>query len=67
MLGHGDYTVKNQLCQNRERTGVPARAARVGWWLRPDHGIKLRVDPIATAPGSDAYASDAQTAQAKTL
>src|SRR5712664_32046 len=35
MLGHGDYTVKNQLCQNRER-------------LRPDHGIKLRVDPIAT-------------------
>jgi len=24
------------LCQNRERTGVPARAARVGWWMRPD-------------------------------
>jgi len=21
--------------QNRERTGVPARAARVGWWMRP--------------------------------
>jgi hypothetical protein len=22
--------------QNRERTGIPARAARVGWWRRPD-------------------------------
>src|SRR5213080_648733 len=22
--------------QNRERTGVPKRAARLGWWLRPD-------------------------------
>ena len=21
-------------CQNRLRTGVPARAARVGWWMR---------------------------------
>ena len=22
--------------QNRERTGVPKRAARLGWWMRPD-------------------------------
>jgi hypothetical protein len=27
------------LCQNRERTGVPARAARVGWWMRPGHRL----------------------------
>jgi len=26
----------DRLCQNRERTGVPARATRVGWWMRPD-------------------------------
>ena len=25
--------------QNRERTGVPARAARVGWWMRPGAGL----------------------------
>jgi len=25
-----------QLLQNRERTGVPARASRVGSWMRPD-------------------------------
>jgi len=24
------------LLQNRERTGVPKRAARLGWWMRPD-------------------------------
>jgi len=23
--------------QNRDRTGVPARATRVGCWMRPDH------------------------------
>ena len=23
--------------QNRERTGVPKRAARLGWWMRPEH------------------------------
>jgi len=22
--------------QNRERTGVPKRTARLGWWMRPD-------------------------------
>jgi len=26
-------------CQNRERTGVPKRAARLGWWMRPDHQV----------------------------
>src|SRR5436309_10212224 len=25
------------MCQNRERTGVPKRATRLGWWMRPDH------------------------------
>src|SRR6266852_5185050 len=34
-----------QVCQNRERTGVPARAARVGWWLRPDQRFNLSIDP----------------------
>ncbi len=29
--------------QNRERTGVPARAARLGWWMRPDQRINLSV------------------------
>ena len=23
------------MCQNRERTGIPARDARVWWWMRP--------------------------------
>jgi len=48
------------LCQNRERTGVPTRAARVGWWMRPDlslnqliHSQDYFFDPVATAPGSD--------------
>jgi endonuclease/exonuclease/phosphatase family metal-dependent hydrolase len=27
--------VELRLNQNRERTGVPTRAARVGWWMRP--------------------------------
>jgi len=31
--------------QNRERTGVPARAARVWWWMRPDH--KLNYERLA--------------------
>ena len=51
--------------QNRERTGVPARAARVGWWMRPaqsstkacdgfaEVSLKLNSGPVATAPGSD--------------
>ena len=30
-----------QVVQNRERTGVPARATRVGWWMRPDHRLNL--------------------------
>ena len=28
-----------------ERAGVPTRAARVGWWMRPDHKIKRSEDP----------------------
>src|SRR5438552_17764686 len=53
--------------QYRERTGVPARAARVGWWMRPGclfadsndaatnnrFRIGLRLYPVATAPGTD--------------
>jgi hypothetical protein len=27
--------------QNRKRTGVPARAARVGWWMRPDARLNV--------------------------
>src|SRR5216110_1527013 len=43
-----------QLCQNRERSGVPARAARVGWWMRPDQAyLAVSLDPLATARGSD--------------
>src|SRR6266852_8901917 len=33
----------NRALQNRERTGVPKRAARVGWRMRPDPGTRLRV------------------------
>ena len=36
------------LCQNRERTGVPARAARVGWWLRPDQTTNIRVEDASS-------------------
>ena len=25
--------------QNRERTGVPKRAARLVWWMRPDASV----------------------------
>jgi len=44
--------------QYRERTGVPARAARVGWWMRPGRGWlrELRLPdcyPVATALGTD--------------
>ncbi len=31
------------MLQNRERTGVPARAARVGWWMRPDQRLNVAV------------------------
>src|SRR5438552_14089671 len=54
-----------RLCQNRERTGVPGRAARAGWWMRPDpttlsgkrhdhaRWFSRRLDdPVATALGS---------------
>jgi hypothetical protein len=45
--------------QNRERTGIPARAARMGWWMRPAEYstfatiLGLNPWPVATAPGSD--------------
>src|SRR5688500_15779211 len=42
-----------ELCQYRERTGVPARAACVRWWMRPDQPRNLNCDPVATAPGTD--------------
>ena len=29
------YLVVGRRIQNRKWTGVPARAARVGWWMRP--------------------------------
>src|SRR6266705_4554144 len=28
---------RRRLLHTNKRTGVPARAARVGWWLRADH------------------------------
>src|SRR5438045_4254832 len=28
--------------QYRERTGVPTRAARVGWWMRPGQSLKIK-------------------------
>src|SRR6266478_1216419 len=34
-LHYKDISFNHCRSQNRERTGVPARAARVGWWLRP--------------------------------
>src|SRR5688572_27912763 len=37
-------------CQYRERTGVPARASRVGWWLRPDQIIISRNISIPSLP-----------------
>ena len=41
-------------CQNRERTGVPTRAARVGWWKRPDQQVSRELlDHIAIAPDCD--------------
>jgi len=49
--------------QNRERAGVPARAARVGWWsdrvnLRTEtsryftNSMVVNHQPVATVPGS---------------
>ena len=39
------YLVVGREIQNRERlaTGVPARAARMGWWMRP--GLRS-LDPL---------------------
>ena len=41
---------------NQERTGVPKRAARLGWWMRTvkfrHHSPLGRADPVATAAGS---------------
>jgi len=31
------------MVQNRERTGDPARAARVGWWMRPGQALDVRI------------------------
>jgi hypothetical protein len=36
-----------RLHQNRERTGVPKRAACLGWWMRPDAGIQPAIDNLA--------------------
>jgi len=35
--------------QNRERTGVPKRAARLGWWMRPDPNNQVEL-PIPSLP-----------------
>jgi len=51
--------------QNRERTGVTTRAARVGWWMRPDEIIDLEalktvaVDVGEQAAGIDFYKIEA--------
>jgi hypothetical protein len=34
-----EFNLKVQPMQNRERSGVPARATRVGWWQRSVAGI----------------------------
>ena len=41
------------MCQNGERTGVPTRAARVGWWMRPgqrtpENSQVPRIESIST-------------------
>src|SRR5438874_9689386 len=35
-------TGTTRLGQYRERTGVPTRAARVGWWMRPGQSLKIK-------------------------
>jgi len=35
------FVIHASLCQNGERTGIPTRAARVGWWMRPDQTLNL--------------------------
>ena len=40
--GRGGFS--QRTFQNRERTGVPKRAARLGWWMRPDHKDNLEKD-----------------------
>ena len=34
---------ENSTIEPSAGPGVPRRAARVGWWLRPDHGFNLRI------------------------
>src|SRR2546421_7317169 len=49
--------------QNRERTGVPTRAARVGWWMRSDRGTlgrqvlipSLSLGVLTHPPGTACY------------
>ena len=43
------------LLQNRERTGVPKRAFRLGWWLRADPTLNSRnycCSPVSSKVGS---------------
>ena len=43
--GHGGF--RRGKFQNRERTGVPKRAARLGWWMRPDH-LSFEITTVPT-------------------
>src|SRR5437868_7310307 len=37
------HWLRRRELQNRERTGVPKRAARLGWWMRPDQsGLRTK-------------------------
>src|SRR5205823_11262742 len=43
ICGIGFLRAECRRCQNRERTGVPKRAARLGWWMRPDQsGLRTK-------------------------
>src|SRR5216684_9131899 len=41
VCGKARLIVALRSLQNRERTGVPARAPRVGWWMRPGRRLNL--------------------------
>ncbi len=49
-LGSGVVTPERlRPCQNGERTGAPTRAARVGWWMRPDPSASHRTPNLPPA------------------
>ena len=45
-MGYFETVCEMPSLQNRERTGVPARATRAGWWMRSDAKLNWQFDAV---------------------